>query len=400
MSELEIPTENNLVEEPKSADELLQELNEWYAGDLHTHSTFTNRGEGVVDAAGRHEDVHSMNRVLDYATKLGRRFVVFSEHSSDPGDPQVLEANHPICEQVIQQAQVIKSFDGSTESAKPYSSVEANLLIDENGEAVVDIPQEVLGELDFRIASIHAINNANKRDPEVLGRLLLAAVRNPQIDEIGHPYRHVEFHPNDWDYFKKYFRDKAVYAKTPEEAEHATFIAQQLGNIDSKKDYDTLKKIIGKIPVEGTETNLAEIEKLKGHFDKLSAEYWTMWNEVLAEMEATGTIFELNLNSFRPNKPYYQHLLALAAMYPNLNYSLVYDFHNTVQHRKGIKESELTSINESLFVNSKGKRKATGRELAIRKLLDTVALLKANGITPDQVVNSSEENFERYLASR
>ncbi|RLC36743.1 hypothetical protein DRH27_04785 [Candidatus Falkowbacteria bacterium] len=368
---------NNYQAKPDDLEKVnwQERINKYFRGEMHTHSVLSdeyNREAGLDNK----EKAHRIERVLDFYAKQGLEFAVITEHGSDPGNPRQLKADDHICRLLLEQAEELAARKETSEKGiEAYSSVEASIFFDQDGQAVLDLPPEVLGKMDVVIASRHVIDR--QRESEAIKASFLTAINNPDVDIIGHPNRHIEFYPHDWAYFKKYWREDKD-------------LSGALEKMETEKDWDSIKKIIGKKDVEDSDDNFIQDSREK--FISLESDYWRMWEEVLGAMEKKGKVFEINLNSFVPSKNFYQLLLAQAARLPNLKFSVSYDFHNLGQ-LKNIKDKDLQS-EEIVGVKSPERNKA------YRLLLDLCDLLEANQIGPDRIINSSKENFIKFLNNK
>ncbi|MDA3802872.1 MAG: hypothetical protein PF488_03175 [Patescibacteria group bacterium] len=349
----------------KRQEEWKEEVFKYFKGEMHAHSLYSNRQEM---GGGKEGMVHSDERLLSYAEKLGLDFLCFSEHSSNPEDPKKLEENDPICESILKQQEKIREInEKDIYDLTAYQSVEANIMFDENGKAIVDMPDSVLSQLDLVVASRHKIDD--KFEPEKIKESFLAATQNENVDIIGHPYRYIEFYENDWRYFKKYNQNKEL--------------GEELQEMENNSDWDSIKQIIGKN--EPTTDKLREYNLL---FNNLKEDYWNNWGEVLKSMEDNNKCFEINLSSFDPNKEYFKTLLKKTTEYKNLNYSIAYDFHNLGQLDKYKTNHKVEGV------------KNPARAKGASRLLDLIELLKELNISPDRIINSSEDNFKKFINSK
>lgn len=358
-----------LEAESNKESEWIAKIKEYYQGDYHSHTLRSSREQ--VDGA-KEGMVHSDSRLMQYAEKLGLEFVFFSEHSSNPGDPKKLSTDHPICQSLLESKERVAEINESAKyRPKAYSAVEANIMFAE-GEAIVDVPDSVLSKLDLVVASRHVIEH--KLEPAKIKESMLAAINNPHVDVIGHPYRHIEFFKHDWRYFKKYYQKDET-------------IAKELDELENNNEWDKIKMIIGKTKPQGE-----NMERYSGLFKDLKKEYYSAWDEIFGAMEEKGTAFEINLSSFDPGKEYYQTLLRKAATYLNLNYSLTFDFHHLGQldnyDNKGYKQEMPLDI------------KNPARAKAVQRVLELINLLEENGISRNRVINSSKDNLDKFLATR
>ncbi len=350
---------------------LREKIKGYYQLDIHVHSLESNRGD---QPEGRNESgvLHRDRRLLTYAQLLGLKGICFAEHSSDPGQPTKLAADHPICQKLLDFAKRVKALNQSGNyKIKAYAGVEVNIFFD-NGEPVLDVPAEILKEMDLVVASRHAIDN--QRDPEAIRRSLLAAVNTEEVDVIGHPYRYIEFYPHDFNYFLKWSRDN----------DQGTF--QALSEMKENQDWDSVKEVIGK-----KEPSRDLTKRLAQKFKRLEQRYWQAWDGILDAMEEKGKVFEINLSSFLPTKSFYQILLKRASQRPNLKFSIVFDFHN-LAHLNKIKSKDLRTPKPAI--------KSITRVKAMQRLNDLIDLLKDFNIGPERIINSSAQNFFIFLENK
>lgn len=354
------------IETQTKEETWLERVRKYYQGDFHAHSLRSSREE--IDGS-RERMVHGDSRLMQYADKLGLDFVFFSEHSSSPGNPKKLSPDHPICQSLLDQKERVDDINKSGKyRPKAFSAVEANIFFD-NNKPTVDVPDSVLSQLDLVIASRHAI--ADKLEPKKIKESFLGAINNSQVDIIGHPYRGIEFYENDWNYFKKYYRqDKEI--------------SEELEALEKNKEWDKIKQIIGK--KEADDEGMANYHLM---FTSLKSEYWDAWEDILQAMEEKGKCFELNLSSFNPGKEFYKTLLSKAAKYKNLNFSITYDFHNLGQLDNYDNKDYDNDVPDDIKNPARGK--------GVQRLLQLITLLESNNIGTDRIVNSSVENLEKFI---
>jgi len=358
----------NIIPE-RNREDWKEEGFKYFKGELHTHSTYSNRQEM---GGGKEDMVHSETRLLSYAEKLGLDFLYFSEHSSDPGNPQELEEDHPICQSLLKQQEKINEINKSNKyKIKAYQAVEANMLFNNEEKAVIDVPNSILNKMDLVVASRHRTNLPTT--PENIKKIFLAAANNKEVDIIGHPYRYIEFYENDWRYFKKCFKNKEIGPKLQE--------------LEDKGDWDSIKQIIGKNEIK--DEKMREYNAL---FNNLKKDYWDAWSEILQTMEDNNKGFEINLSSFDPNKEYFRTLLKKTTDYKKLKYSIVFDFHNFDQ-------LERYDVKNNKNNNPEGI-KNPARSKGVSRLLELIDLLKELKIGPERIINSSQENMEKFLEER
>lgn len=184
MSEILSSMENN---EKAPIKELL--LN-YMAGDSHTHTVFSN-------PETRHEADYTFEQVFNYIQQEVNEgesqieFMVFAEHPSDAGNPQLVDG-----QELLAHQEEIRKFNAMQESGpKLISGVESSII---SSEGDVDVPNEVLAQMDLVIASKHDLKSAfpeqnGNPSPEQLAHVYAQLMDNPNIDVIGHPNRYVGY---------------------------------------------------------------------------------------------------------------------------------------------------------------------------------------------------------------
>ena len=122
-------------------------------GELHSHSTWSSDGKGSIEEMAR------------AAQALGLRYLALTDHSHYLREGR-MEAQW-------------REIDDVNARLKPFRvlrGVEANIRAD----GTVDVPDELLAELDWVVASLH---HAFDRSPT---ERILAAIDHPHVDCIGH----------------------------------------------------------------------------------------------------------------------------------------------------------------------------------------------------------------------
>jgi DNA polymerase (family 10) len=130
-------------------------------GDLHSHSTYTD---------GR-ASIEEMARAADAA---GLEYLAVTDHSQRLAmvnglDPQRLREQWREIEDVQSRVKV-----------RLLRGIEVDILED----GALDLPDEVLAELDWVVASVHS---KISQPHDEMTRRLVTAIRNPHVDVIGHP---------------------------------------------------------------------------------------------------------------------------------------------------------------------------------------------------------------------
>jgi DNA polymerase (family 10) len=122
-------------------------------GDLHTHSHWSADGK------------NTLTEMVEAAQARGYAYYAITDHS------------HYLREGRLEEQ--AKEIDALAQRVKPLrllKGIEVNIKAD----GTLDVPDEVLGERDWVVASIHT---AFDRDPT---ERVLATMENPHVDCIGH----------------------------------------------------------------------------------------------------------------------------------------------------------------------------------------------------------------------
>jgi DNA polymerase (family X) len=122
-------------------------------GEMHCHSTWSSDGKDSIEA------------MAGAARARGYRFLCLTDHSHYLRDGR-MEAQW---EEIAEVNARLKPF-------RVLRGVEANIKVDGS----VDVPDELLAELDWVVASLHT---AFERSPT---ERILAAIEHPHVDCIGH----------------------------------------------------------------------------------------------------------------------------------------------------------------------------------------------------------------------
>ena len=165
-------------------------LHQYMAGESHDHTVFSN-------PITREEAFYTFEQVYEYIKKeinTGEsqiEFVVFTEHPSDAGNPQLIDGQALLAHQ-----NEIKKFNQAQESGPQlFGGVESSII---SAEGNLDVPNEVLAQMDLVIASKHDLKSAfpeqkGRITPEQLTHVYSNLMDNPHVDVIGHPNRYVSY---------------------------------------------------------------------------------------------------------------------------------------------------------------------------------------------------------------
>ncbi|MFE4060329.1 PHP domain-containing protein [Streptomyces sp. NPDC059096] len=130
-------------------------------GDCHLHSDWSDGGSSV-EAMGR------------TAAALGHEWAVLTDHS-----PRLTVANGLTAERLREQLDVIAELNTRWAPFRLLTGVECDILPDGS----LDQEPELLDRLDLVVASVHS---KLRMDAASMTRRMIAAVRDPRTDVLGH----------------------------------------------------------------------------------------------------------------------------------------------------------------------------------------------------------------------
>ena len=131
-------------------------------GDLHSHTVASDGHNTIAEMAGA-------------ARERGYEYLAVTDHSATHGF-----GNDVSAEQLRRQIELIREVNARTEGIELLAGSEVNVLPDGS----LDYEDELLGELDWVIASLHT---AFGMDEQAMTRRMIAAIEHPLVDAIGHP---------------------------------------------------------------------------------------------------------------------------------------------------------------------------------------------------------------------
>lgn len=137
-------------------------------GDLHVH---TNRsGDG-------HEEPEVL---IKRAQELGYEYIAFTEHTKGLGVAGLLNDRD-----FLKYRDYLHKLNRKYPKIKILAGCEANIKVDGS----LDVPDEILKQLDFVVASVHS---SFFQEKSAMTKRVLRAIRNPYVQVIGHPSgRHI-----------------------------------------------------------------------------------------------------------------------------------------------------------------------------------------------------------------
>ncbi|SCK34408.1 putative hydrolase [Streptomyces sp. WMMB 714] len=130
-------------------------------GDCHLHSDWSDGGSPI----------EAMART---AAELGHEWAVLTDHS-----PRLTVARGLSAERLREQLGVVAEVNERLAPFRLLTGIECDILLDGS----LDQEEELLAELDVVVASVHSKLRMSRPD---MTRRMLAAVRNPLVDVLGH----------------------------------------------------------------------------------------------------------------------------------------------------------------------------------------------------------------------
>jgi putative hydrolase len=130
-------------------------------GDLHMHSTWSDGGASITAMATTARD-------------LGHDYIVLTDHS-----PRLTIAHGLDRNRLINQRREIANLNDELAPFRILSGMECDIL--EDGS--IDMDDEMLGQLDVVVASVHS--KLRMERAKMTERMVLAAA-NPHVDILGH----------------------------------------------------------------------------------------------------------------------------------------------------------------------------------------------------------------------
>jgi DNA polymerase (family 10) len=138
-------------------------------GALHNHTTLSD-GEATLE------------QMADTARKMGWNWLGVADHS-----PTLKIANGASAEDLLQQGATIREYNSTWADEgvdfRLFHGVESDIL--EGGR--LDHPDDVLAQLDYTVASVHAISKWNARDEVQNTEELMRCLDHPSTTILGHP---------------------------------------------------------------------------------------------------------------------------------------------------------------------------------------------------------------------
>ncbi|MFG2822491.1 PHP domain-containing protein [Kitasatospora sp. NPDC048365] len=137
------------------------ELHAALRGDCHLHSDWSDGASPIALMART-------------ARELGHEWAVLTDHS-----PRLTVANGLSAERLRGQLEVVEALNADLAPFRLLTGIECDILDDGS----LDQEEDLLARLDVVVASVHS---KLRMDRAAMTRRMLAAVRNPLVDVLGH----------------------------------------------------------------------------------------------------------------------------------------------------------------------------------------------------------------------
>jgi len=154
----------NMGEIEAAMEHRLPKLVEWeqIRGDLHVHTKWSD-GTATIE------------EMVEKARSMGLKYIAVTDHTKSLGIARGLDETR-LREQVKEIEQVNRGLNGFR--------VLTGTEVDVKADGSLDLPDSILRDLDFVVASIHS---GFKSDVEKMTGRLIAAMGNEYVDAVGHP---------------------------------------------------------------------------------------------------------------------------------------------------------------------------------------------------------------------
>lgn len=130
-------------------------------GAFHNHTTASDGRSTLAEMA-------------EAAQALGLQYLGIADHSKSS-----FQAHGLSVEQLLAQVEEIKKLNKTFDGFRLFAGVECDILKDGS----LDYPDEVLAQLDYVVASVHAVFNLSEAE---MTERILRAISNPHVTFLGH----------------------------------------------------------------------------------------------------------------------------------------------------------------------------------------------------------------------
>jgi len=131
-------------------------------GDLHIHTNWSDGRDSIEEMALA-------------ARELGYQYLGIADHSGGRGIARGLDA-----ERLRQQILEVRELNQRISGIHIFTSIEVDIRADGS----LDMPDELLKELDIVTAGVHSAMNQSQ---EQMTRRIIGAMENPDVDVVAHP---------------------------------------------------------------------------------------------------------------------------------------------------------------------------------------------------------------------
>jgi len=149
------------VEPDLPPDEPPSRMRRALRGDLHMHSDWSDGGSPIEE-------------MVRAARDLGHEYVALTDHS-----PRLTVARGLSPERLREQLDVVRRLNEEMAPFRILTGIEVDILED----GALDQEDELLGELDIVVASVHS---KLRMDRAPMTRRMVTAIANPHTDILGH----------------------------------------------------------------------------------------------------------------------------------------------------------------------------------------------------------------------
>ncbi len=131
-------------------------------GNLHTHTEWSDGHDSIQEMALA-------------ARNMGYQYIAITEHSAGRGIAHGLDV-----ERLTEQVAEIRALNDRLTGIRVLTGIEVDIRADGS----LDLPHEMLSELDIVIAAVHSAMNQSE---EKMTSRVIEAIENPDVDMIAHP---------------------------------------------------------------------------------------------------------------------------------------------------------------------------------------------------------------------
>lgn len=131
-------------------------------GDIHMHTKYTDGKASIREMA-------------EAAIDLGHKYIAITDHSKRVSVAGGLDAD-----EVADQIEELEKIDDKLDDIKILKGIEVDILED----GTLDLPDDILEKLDFRICSVHYHQDLSEKKQT---KRILKAMDNPNFNILAHP---------------------------------------------------------------------------------------------------------------------------------------------------------------------------------------------------------------------